>query len=338
MAEKTIIGINCPSCGGSLEISEGTIWLRCSFCGMPLLVHGDSGIRRCYVPMKHSREQVLARVKTWFQKFDKARDLQKTAAFTEVFPVYVPFWQVTGKVIGWVLGDVKKGSGKDAHYEPAEKKVCKDFEYTCPACDVGEFGVRWIDLKGDQILPFDMEAVQKCGMTFEVLTTPGEVIGLCDEKFLEWGCSSAGVARVTFSKLHTIGRRCSIIFYPLWVIRYEYHNRTYQITADAESGELLYGRAPGNNVYRVACLLGSSMLANLIFTTVVRSGSFDSDNFLGLAAFCLAILLFGFWKFRYGGEILLQQKSRYGEPRQVDSSQFSVDGATQMLKRLMEKK
>jgi hypothetical protein len=338
MAEKTIRGINCPACGGSLEISEGTIWLRCSFCGTGLLVHGDAGIRRFYLPMEVPREQVLDKVRVWLRKFDKARDLKRTAAFTEVFPVYVPFWRVTGRVIGWVLGDVKKASGKNTHYVPAERKVFKDFEYTCPACDIGDFGVRWIDLSGDQVLPFDLEAVQKCGMTFEVLTTGGEVVDLCDQKFAEWGRDSAGVSRVTFSKLHTIGRRCSIVFYPLWVIRYEYENRTYQITADAESGNLLFGRAPGNNAYRVVCLLASAMLSSLIFTSVVRSGSLNSsDDFIGLSVLCLAILVFGYMKFRYGGEIVIQQKARYGHAAEVDASQFSLAGARQMLKNVMEK-
>ena len=312
MSEKVIRGMRCPSCGGSIDLTEGSVFANCQFCNSGMIVQGDRGYARYYVPLKVSRDAAMQKAKKWFEGIDKARDLKTTAQVTELFPVYVPFWRVNGTVIGWVLGDVQKGSGKDKRYEAVERRVNKLYDFNCPACDIGEFGVKYVDLTGDEILPFDLEKVQAQGMTFGVLTTPTDVIQMCDKDFLQSAERSTGVSRVTFKKLHLIGRNFSIIYYPLWVIRYKYRERIYQITADAESGELLYGRAPGNNLYRVGVFLGCTIAANLVVTTILRSGNVEFQGIIGLLVGCALVILLGYRKLRFGGEVKLEQKRKQG--------------------------
>jgi hypothetical protein len=246
-------------------------------------------------------------MQTWFGKIDKAPNLRKEAKIKEMFPVYVPFWRIKAKVIGWVLGDEKRGSGKNESYHPVEKRVNQDYEFTTPACDIGEFGVKWVDLTGDEIRPFELEDVQSQGMTFGVMTTPTDAMELCDYQFISWGEKSAGVDRITFSRLHRIGTSCTLIYYPLWIIRYEYKNRMYQLSADAESAQLLYGRAPGNNLYRVGSLIACLMAGNLIITTFLRG---MEDGVIGAFVVGIGIMLVGFAKFRYGGEVKIEQKDK----------------------------
>lgn len=333
MADRILRGVNCPACGGSLEIKEGACSTNCKFCGTPLRVKGDRGISKYYVPIKYSGEQNVEKARTWMGGFDKASGLAKEAKFVEVFPVFVPFWRVNTMAVGWVLGDVKKKSGKTTTYVPVEKRICKRYEYTSPACEIGEFGVDWVDLTGDEILPFDLEAMQEHGMTFEVLATPTAVIDAAREKFEGWADSLAGVDRVTFRKLHLLNVRHSIVYYPLWILRYEYRERVYQITADAESSELLYGRAPGNNVFRVACLLGSIMAGNFALTSYLRSGDYG-DDIVGVIVFCVVIMLAGFWKFRYGGEVKIE---RHKQKSKKSYLSMLPDSTPQEVKSLMEK-
>jgi hypothetical protein len=308
MANAVVRGVGCPSCGGSLDIQEGTTLLECSFCQTSLMVLGDRGIKRFYVPIRVSKEQLFKKIQTWFQGINKARDLRTEGKIAEVFPIYVPFWRVQAKVIGWVLGDEKRRSGKSTSYYPVEKKVNENYEFTCPACDIGEFGVKWVDLKGDEIRPFELETVQKQAMTFGVMTTPTDVIEDCDREFMVWGERSSGVDRITFKRLHNIGSLCTLVYYPLWVVRYKYKERIYQITADAESCQLLYGRAPGNNLYRVGVLLGSMMLGNLLITAALR-GAIDDGVFAFIAG-GIVLMITGFRKFRMGGEIKIEQKDK----------------------------
>jgi hypothetical protein len=308
MSETILRGVSCPTCAGSLEVAEGTTLLDCQFCGSGLMVLGDRGLPRHYVPVKITKEQIQEKIESWFRKIDKAPDLRREGKITEMFLVFVPFWRVNAKVIGWVLGDVKQGSGKNKTYKPVERHVNQDYEFTAPACDIGELGVKWVDLKGDEIRPFQLETVQAQGMTFGIMTTPTDAINLCDQKFIEWGEKSARVDRITFRRLHKIGSSCNLVYYPLWVTRYEYRNRIYQITADAESGDLLYGRAPGNNLYRVAWLMGSIFTGDFVMTTGLRGGM--SDDAIGLLVLCFVIIAVGYRKYRHGGEIKIEQKDK----------------------------
>jgi len=207
-----------------------------------------------------------------------------------------------------VLGDEKRKSNKSTTYVPVERQVNKDYEFTCPACDIGEFGVKWVDLKGDDIRPFDLETVQQQAMTFGIMTTPTEVIEDCDREFMLWGERSAGVDRITFKRLHNIGSSCTLVYYPLWVLRYKYKERVYQITADAETLKFLYGRAPGNNLYRVGVLLGSMMLGNLLLSAALR-GAFDDGIFAAIGG-SIVLMVMGFRKFRMGGEVKIEQKDK----------------------------
>jgi len=86
MAAAAIVrGVGCPSCGGSLDIQEGTTLLECNFCKTALLVLGDRGIKRFYVPIEVTKDQLLKQIQSWFKGIDKARDLRTEAKITEMF-------------------------------------------------------------------------------------------------------------------------------------------------------------------------------------------------------------------------------------------------------------
>jgi hypothetical protein len=106
--------------------------------------------------------------------------------------------------------------------------------------------------------------------------------------------------------LHVLGIGMSLVYYPLWVVRYEYRGRMYSTTSDGATGRLLFGRAPGNDVYRVMCLLAGAVGGNFILTSVWRGLWFDSDGpylIVGLA--CAGFMYWSYRKFRYGAEVTI---------------------------------
>jgi hypothetical protein len=105
------------------------------------------------------------------------------------------------------------------------------------------------------------------------------------------------------------------MYYPLWVLRYRYHNRIYQVTADGESGEILYGRAPGNLWYRIFWLAATTAAGNFILTSYIRSLSAEDEiePLIAIVIGAAVLIYFGFRKLRYGGEVKKQQKMKYGQ-------------------------
>lgn len=328
MAEQFLKGLSCPSCAGSLEIQPGTVVLTCKFCNANLLVRGERGAEQCYVPLSVSKEDTIRKIGEWFKSFKIAPDLRHTAKFLETFPVYVPFWRVDSLVVGWVLGEIKKGSGKNQSVEKVERKINDQKQMTVPACDIGEFGVKWVDLQGDTILPFDLGTVQKQGMTFGVLTQQSDAVDLARKTFEDWAKAEAGVTKITFSKTHVLNCKRSIVYYPLWVVRYEYKGRTYQVTADGETPQLLYGRAPGNVMYRISSYVGSVMGSLLALTTAFREVHFDDvRGYPALAILALAGIFWGYRQFRYGGEIKIEQKDKHKKSSFADYLPASIGKA-----------
>jgi hypothetical protein len=307
MTARAVKGLSCPSCAGSVEVVEGARLAGCEACGAALLVQGERGAARFYVPLRQTREQILGLVQKWWGGLAMAPDLARNARVRESFAVYAPFWRAAAQVVGIVLGDEKKGSGKNERWEPVERRVNERFELTVPACELGELGVLRIDLRGDELRPFELEEVQRQGMTFGVLSTAQAISRQAAERFPEMALRRARVDRVRFKRIDVLTPSIDIVYYPLWVLRYEYRKRLYQVTADGESGELLYGRAPGNDLFRVAALVGSLMLGNFVLTTACRvtlAGDADRAIFgaLAVAAF---VVFWGYRRFRYGGEVTI---------------------------------
>ncbi len=318
MSENEVIkGLMCPGCGGAVEIKEGNNVLKCPYCETSLMVMGDEGVLQYYVKSNVDRDKAKAEAQRWFGKFDKDRKLKTEAQFTDVFLIHIPFWRAMGKVFGWVFGnmihrethrDSKGNMHTTTRKEPVERMVMEEYLWNRAACDVSEFGVEEVDPSSisGHLEPFDFYTVEKQGMIFEPTHSRTDAMKESEEWMVKKAMDSVRVDEVLFQKLHSLDRKLSIVYYPLWVLRYKFRERNYQVVIDGMSSKLLYGRAPGSTLYRVSMFVGSLMIGNLILTTSARAyfGSDSNEIFIVGAIAGAALILFGFFKFRYGGEVV----------------------------------
>jgi len=308
--ESAIGGVSCPSCGGSLALGEGVTTLRCKYCNLPLLVRGEKGTLKYHQMRKVDPGGAVEAVRRWFGGIQMARDLRRAAAFETPFLVYLPFWRVTGKVVGWVFGNkirretVRQGNRTQVRTrkEPVERSVMRSYVWTDAACDVSEFGVESIEMPSPEFSLYDRESLQKDGMVFEPTEARTQAIDQARSLMVEWGRQGVDVDEVTFQKLNVVDLRTSIVYYPLWVLRYGYKGRTYQVLTDGTTNQVLYGRAPGSTLFRVLSLVGTMFAGSFVLTSVLQS-DLDFRAVGVVAVLCLALMAAGFWKFRYGGEV-----------------------------------
>ncbi len=313
---EIIKGLMCPGCGGTVELKEGNNVQKCTYCETPLLVLGDEGVIQYHVKSKITDTDAKATAKNWFGKLDKDRKLKAGAEFTEIFLVHIPFWRSLGQVWGWIFGnkiyhethrDSKGNMQTTTRKEPVERMVMKEYIWNKAACDVSEFGVSEIDNSGisGNLEPFDISAAEKQGMVFEPTHSRTDASLESEKWMLDQARRSVDVDEIIFQKLHSIGRKLSIVYYPLWIIRYKFKERNYQVVIDGLQNKLLYGRAPGSTLYRVSVFIVSLMVGNLILTTSLRQFSSGSNEVMILGAIAgIALIIFGFGKFRYGGEVI----------------------------------
>jgi hypothetical protein len=94
-------------------------------------------------------------------------------------------------------------------------------------------------------------------------------------------------------------------------VRYIHKGRTYQVVVDGEDGSICYGKAPGNNLYRaVMGIFGTAVGSYLITFFGIFGIIGDGDSakaalimYVLALIFGVIIIMWGYKKFRYGGEI-----------------------------------
>jgi hypothetical protein len=106
----------------------------------------------------------------------------------------------------------------------------------------------------------------------------------------------------------------ALVYYPLWVARYTYRQRIYQVVVDGNSGRVLYGKAPGNIWYRALMLVGGTALGSFIIvdglalaiSILAHSSSNDDDSgwLVVIPIMAGGALIYGGYRlFRWGEEI-----------------------------------
>jgi hypothetical protein len=266
---EALHGLACPNCGGMVPIPEGQTVVKCPFCDMRSLVRGERGLLRYQGPIQVDR-QTAEKATRNFLKGNRAiaRQAAKKSRIVEAIVVYLPFWAIWTRVFGWVFGEKKVGSGDDARYEPREVKTSEEMSWNAAAADVAEFGVDFVELDAHDLDPFDADDLHTSGMVFEPMGSWSEAKKE-SERYLEQQVSDlANLDRISQVFTRFLHNRVGLVYFPLWLLRYRFRNRTYQVVVDGSTGKVLYGKAPGDTLYRAAVLVGGMALGALLAVDV----------------------------------------------------------------------
>jgi hypothetical protein len=316
---EALKGLNCPRCGGMLPVPEGQAIVICPFCELRSVVRGKNGVRRYQVPMRINQAQA----EESFRKFLSgnmaiAPTTRREAMLTESFIVHLPFWATWGRALGWIFGNKRVGSGDHQRWEPQEVKVVQEMAWNTAACEVGEFGVTQVSLEGRPLEPFAADLLHRSGMVFEPTGSAQEAQEQARQQFESAVSRKADIDRVSQTFVRIVRLRRGLVYYPLWVMRYNFRGRTFQVVIDGFSGEVLYGKAPGNVLYRAAILVGGMAVGSFLSVDVawfiaITSRHDDSSGGLAIAVLVagLAAMFFSYRTYRYGEHY--EYRKRYAE-------------------------
>jgi hypothetical protein len=331
--KRVLTGLKCASCGGSVDVEEGVTNVRCRYCGTPQAVVGDRGIVRVMVLNKLERPKASEVVRKWLRAgIRKDPALKKEAHFEEAFLAWFPFVRARFDAVGWVLGirkkKVKRGNTWKTVRQPVEREIERAVDLTMPAADMAEFGVHRVNLAGDEVQPLNDELLRSRGMVFRPSRSLEETAADLSDRALADIKSSNRLDEITFSWLAAVRRRVALVYYPLWVVRYGFRGRTYQVLVDAEDGSLAFGKAPGNHFFRAFSLVAACGGACFVGTTILQhAGTFlRSENGimgLGFVGLVLAGLVYwGYAQFRHGG--VVEEGSGLASDRKSESLAATV--------------
>lgn len=312
-----ITGLSCPNCAGSLTVAEGQRLIKCPYCSARSLVRGERGVRRYQVRRVVERDAAAQAVRRFWSGLNRAMDLSRTAQLDELFLVYLPYWRVQALMAGWVFGKKKVKRGENTRWEPREVQIMDPMGWTTAAGDVAEFGVVTLPLDGIQFAAYDPEEMHAEGLVFEPTGSQTDVTEAAHTGWAQAAKRKANLDDVTQTALKFFREALALVYYPLWVGRYHYRNRSYQVVVDGYNGRVLYGKAPGNVLYRALMLVAGTALGAFICVNgtalagLVVSQADDSDSLFLLVLPILAglgLVTAGYRLFRWGEEIEHKQK------------------------------
>lgn len=304
-------GLTCPSCASAVPVPDGARIVTCPACQQKSLVQGERGVRRWQVRRKIDRAQAVETVTQFFGGLNKAIGLKQQAQIQEVFLAYLPFWRVDAYVAGWRLGREKSG---DKSTRPVEAEVLEEMQWADAAADVSEFGVQRIAMPHTGFEPFNQDVLSREGMVFEPSESWTDAAAEATDHFTHRARSKKSLTQTYYEKFHVLRERLSIVYYPLWVVRYHYRQRNYQVVVDGVQNKVLYGKAPGNILYRAAALVGGMSIGNLLvvhgtafaFQVLAYMDSGDDDAWAILfipTIVGIVSMIGGYRAFRYGEEV-----------------------------------
>jgi len=326
-------GLGCPRCGGMVPIPEGQEIVVCPFCDLRSVVSGESGVRRYQTPCRVNRAGAVKACQNFLRSsLAIAGDARSKAQISEVFLVHLPFWAAWGRGLGWIFGQESVRRNDRREYRPREIKVVQELSWNTAACEVGEFGVNRIMLDGRPLEPFEPEELHRSGMVFEPVGSAEVALELARVDFENKIRTKGNLDRVNQVFVRIINPRLGLVYYPLWIVRYLYRGRSFQVAVDGFNAEVIYGKAPGNVLYRAAILVGGMATGAFVSIDVsyLALRFSDSDDGEGLFIFALAAFLGGL-----GMMYASYRKFRYGEEYEY---QRYKEGAASMLDELVDVK
>lgn len=308
---QELSGVGCPNCGGAIEWSIGTTVASCRHCNTKHAVVEGRGIFQSMVLDRVDRDQAETSLRRWWSDgWTKHRALPREAALEEAFLAFFPFVRTRFNMVGWHAGMQRvRRSNNQTTLEHTNLPTVETHDETEPAAEMAEFGVRRVDLTGDQIVPCREEILVRRGMVFRPRVAADERLRAAMQTAVETARANKKLERVDFAWVEAVAPRVSVVYYPLWVFRYRFHGRIYQALIDAEDGRLWVGKAPGNDLFRAFAIVAGSAGACFLGTTFLQHPdiflSSDDDGALGLlvaiGAALAGMVYWGWRAFRRGG-------------------------------------
>jgi hypothetical protein len=241
-----------------------------------------------------------------------ALDAARRSRLMEAFTVHLPLWVSWVQVMAWLLGEKKIRQNDRTVYKPREVKLAQEMTWNAAACDVGEFGVASVPFGNQPLEPFNPDILHETGLVFEPVGSVSEARAAAEQDFSNRIRQKVDLDRISQSFIRAIRQRFGLMYYPLWVLRYVYRGRSFQVAVDGFSGQVLYGKAPGNSLFRAAVLVAGMALgaflsidaAAVALYLAFQAGD-DATGFLlfvGLGLFVagIGLMLMAYRRYRYG--------------------------------------
>ncbi|OFW61174.1 MAG: hypothetical protein A2133_10695 [Actinobacteria bacterium RBG_16_64_13] len=324
--KQTLRSVQCTQCAGPLDVFEGRRILVCGHCGVRVAVGDHSGFSRWVFPPRLNRLDAAHAGAAWLREYPGIAEDARNAHFVEARLVYAPIWEHRALVTGWEFGRKLRTkvepvvSMYSAPFDPArvsedvrlELKMVQEEvreprlqerRYYQAATDFTAIDATRPRVTGRELLvPLLAGEMDPAAIVLEAEGTAEEVA----ETGRKVALQPVSGAMSPDSHLFAFRESTSLLFYPLWLVRFQQGNRLCRVVVNGRDGGVNSAIAPADNTRRMALLGGQlALLALAIAVLVWLAVTWESGRVSMAAAAVIvsagAVLLA--WRYRAVSEV-----------------------------------
>lgn len=242
---QIVESLNCPKCGGPLNLTTGEVIVTCPYCGTASRIEGSKPflLRHSMLAARVDRDAALRQIQGWLGGgVMKPDDLQKASRVTTLECVYLPFYVFEVDATTAYAGVLTR-TGTN---ERRTGNLRRDFFWKILGRRTGDFPTREYKLPLALKVPFDTGGMVRDSRFLNAEVDEDEAERIAREEVdrhqRELLQDIVDLVEETTTQIEV--KDAEFLHAPIWFSSYDYHGRSFTILLDAASGEVFRGDIP----------------------------------------------------------------------------------------------
>jgi hypothetical protein len=239
--------IKCSHCGAPVDFKPGELVATCKYCGFTTVIETGQAFtfEHSLLLNSYSEAQVEDLVRDWMRSgFMKPGDLARKAKITEKNLVYLPFWVVSADATTKYKGIFERISPSIVK----EGQIQKEYNWLVLAQEASSFPTREYNVPLTGKIPFDFRKIEGFAKLLNSEMTREEALELAKQQIeaLHRFLLQQDIDRIVEASTSINLKQMVYLHAPVWFIKYEYKNNSYQMIVDGATGMVLKGDIPSS--------------------------------------------------------------------------------------------
>jgi hypothetical protein len=237
--------ISCSHCGAPISFEPCEIIATCKYCGYTVVIETGNAFtfEHSMLLNKYDPTTIEDPIKNWMRTgFLKPPDLAKKSKIMEKNLIYPPFWVVSIEATTNYKGIFERITPSVVK----EGKIEKKYEWLVLARKATEFPTREYNVPLEGKIPYDFRKVEGFAKILNSEVDKDEAAELAKQQIEELHryLAQQDVDKIIEMKSEMKMNQTVYLHAPIWLIKYEYKDKTYQLWIDGATGTTIKGDIP----------------------------------------------------------------------------------------------
>jgi DNA-directed RNA polymerase subunit RPC12/RpoP len=237
--------ISCSHCGAPISFEPGEIIATCKYCGYTIVIETGNPFtfEHSMLLNNYDPSQIEEPIKSWMRSgFLKPSDLAKKSKIIEKELNYLPFWIITVEVETTYKGIFER-------LTPAVTKdgqIQKEYDWLVLARKATDFPTREYQVPLEGKIPYDFRKIEGFAKTLNSEMDKDEAEEQAKQEIEELHryLAQQDVDKIIEIKSEIKIEQSVYLHAPIWLVKYEYKGKNYQLWIDGATGTAIKGDIP----------------------------------------------------------------------------------------------